>query len=161
MCIVRPGRRWGRTSPGRNQAGLDINLPETDDIVQTVTWKYNTALTTAATPLSEALPWRLFLIMSKKDTQITESSGNVFADLGFEQHEAENLLVRARLMTAIKTYIESEGITQREAAERFNVAQPRISEIYQGKIELFSADKLINMLAQVGRHVEISINEAA
>ena len=99
--------------------------------------------------------------MSKKDTQITESSGNVFADLGFEQHEAENLLVRARLMAAIKAYIEAEGITQREAAERFNVAQPRISEIYQGKIELFSADKLINMLARVGRHVEISINEAA
>ena len=100
-------------------------------------------------------------MMSKKDTQITESSGNVFADLGFEQHEAENLLVRARLMAAIKAYIEAEGITQREAAERFNVAQPRISEIYQGKIELFSADKLINMLARVGQHVEISINEAA
>ena len=99
--------------------------------------------------------------MNKKDRQIIESSGNVFADLGFEPHEAENLLVRARLMVAIKAYIEAEGITQREAAERFNVAQPRISEIYQGKIELFSADKLINMLARVGRHVEISINEAA
>ena len=95
--------------------------------------------------------------MNKKDRQIIESSGNVFADLGFEPHEAENLLVRARLMVAIKAYIEAEGITQREAAERFNVAQPRISEIYQGKIELFSADKLINMLARVGRHVEISI----
>ena len=100
-------------------------------------------------------------MMGKKDRQIIESSGNVFVDLGFERHEAENLLVRARLMAAIKAYIESEGITQREAAERFNVAQPRISEIYQGKIELFSADKLINMLARVGRHVEISINEAA
>ena len=99
--------------------------------------------------------------MGKKDEHITGSSGNVFADLGFDQHEAENLLVRARLMAAIKAYIEAEGITQREAAERFNVAQPRISEIYQGKIELFSADKLINMLARVGRHVEISINQAA
>ena len=95
--------------------------------------------------------------MGRKDKQIIESSGNVFADLGFEQHEAENLLVRASLMAAIKAYIESDGITQREAAERFNVAQPRISETYQGKIELFSADKLINMLARVGRYVEISI----
>ena len=60
---------------------------------------------------------------------------------------------RSRLITAIKTCIESEGITQREATQRFNVAQPRISDIYQGKIELFSADKLINMLARVGRHV--------
>ena len=67
-------------------------------------------------------------------------------------------MARYRLITAIKTCIESEGITQREVAERFNVAQPRISEIYQGKIELFSADKLINMLARVGRHVDISIN---
>ena len=50
---------------------------------------------------------------------------------------------------------------QQEAAERFNVAQPRIGDIYQGRIELFSADKLIDMLARVGRHVEISIKEAA
>ena len=63
-------------------------------------------------------------------------------------------------MAAIKTCIESEGITQREAAERFKAAQPRISNIYQGKIELFSADKLINMLTQGRAHVEISINEA-
>ena len=70
-------------------------------------------------------------------------------------------MARSRLMAAIKTCIEFEGIKQREAAERFNVAQPWISEIYQGKIELFSADKLINMLARVDRQVEISINEAA
>ena len=69
-------------------------------------------------------------------------------------------IVRSRFMAATKTCIESEGITLREPAERFNVAQPRISEIYQGKIELFSADKLINMLARAGRYVEISINEA-
>ena len=99
--------------------------------------------------------------MSKKDKRITKSSGNVFADLGFEQAEAENLLVRSKLMAAIKTYIESEGITQEEAAKRFDVAQPRISEIYQGKIDLFSVDKLINMLARVGQHVEVTIHKAA
>jgi predicted XRE-type DNA-binding protein len=100
-------------------------------------------------------------VMSKKDKRITKSSGNVFADLGFEQAEAENLLVRSKLMAAIKTYIESEGITQEEAAKRFHVAQPRISEIYQGKIDLFSVDKLINMLARVGQHVEVTIHKAA
>lgn len=61
--------------------------------------------------------------MNKKDKQITDSSGNVFADLGFERVEA---------------------------AERFGVAQPRISEIYQGKIELFTIDKLLNMLSTGG-----------
>jgi predicted XRE-type DNA-binding protein len=99
--------------------------------------------------------------MSKRQKLITKSSGNVFADLGFENAEAENLLVRSKLIAAIKAYIESEGITQGEAAKRFNVAQPRISEIYQGKIDLFSVDKLINMLARVGRHVEVTIHKAA
>ena len=99
--------------------------------------------------------------MSKKDKRIIKSSGNVFADLGFEQAEAENLLVRSKLMAAIKTYIESEGIPQEEAAKCFHVAQPRISEIYQGKIDLFSVDKLINMLARVGQHVEVTIHKAA
>lgn len=64
-------------------------------------------------------------------------------------------------MAAIKSYIKSEKITQAEAAKRFGVAQPRISEIYQGKIELFSVDKLNNMLARVGRHVEIRVRKAA
>ena len=99
--------------------------------------------------------------MSKKDKQIIDSSGNVFTDLGFEQAEAENLLVRSRLMAAIKAYIKSEDITQGEAAKSFDVAQPRISEIYQGKIDLFSVDKLINMLARVGQHVEVTIHKAA
>ena len=62
-------------------------------------------------------------------------------------------MLLSRLMAAIKICIGSEGNTQREVAGRFNVAQPRISEIYQGKIELFFADKLINMLARVGWHV--------
>lgn len=98
--------------------------------------------------------------MVETNNQITDSSDNVFADPGFEQVEVENLLVRSKLMAAIKTYIESEDITQGEAAERFGVAQPQISEIYQGKIEMFSVDKLINMLARVGQHVEVTIYEA-
>lgn len=99
--------------------------------------------------------------MKKKRRQVTASSGNVFADLGFDPVEAENLLVRSKLMAEIKSYIESGKLTQAEAAKRFGVAQPRISEIYQGKVELFSVDKLINMLARVGRHVKVTVHKAA
>ena len=42
----------------------------------------------------------------------------------YQQYQID--MERSRLTTAIKTCIESEGITQREAAERFNVAQLRI-----------------------------------
>ena len=51
----------------------------------------------------------------------------------------------------------AEGITQTEAAIRFGVTQPRVSDLVRGKIELFSVDALINMLAAAGHHVEISV----
>lgn len=41
-------------------------------------------------------------------------------------------------MAGVRRIIEAEGITQREAAERFGVTQPRISDLVRGKIELFN-----------------------
>ena len=96
--------------------------------------------------------------MSEK---IIKSSGNVFQDLGFETDEAENLRIRSELMIAIKNYISKKGWTQAEAAEHFGVAQPRISEVFQGKIELFTVDKLINMLSHVGQHISLKITDSA
>lgn len=92
---------------------------------------------------------------------IIPSSGNVFADLGFEPEEAENLRVRADLMIAIKTLIHEKGWTQQEAARQLGVSQPRISEICRGKIGLFTVDKLINLLARAGQQVAVQIFEDA
>ncbi|KPC38491.1 Uncharacterized protein AC496_5540 [Pseudomonas savastanoi pv. glycinea] len=52
-------------------------------------------------------------------------------------------------------------LSQADAAQLFNVTQPRISELQRGKIDLFSVDRLINMLAQGGMHVEVSVKTAA
>ncbi len=93
--------------------------------------------------------------------QIIKSSGNVYADLGFSDEEAENLRIRSELTMAIKAYIKEKGWTQVQAAESFGVAQPRISEIFQGKIDLFSVDKLINMLSRVGQHVSVTVSSQA
>lgn len=88
---------------------------------------------------------------------ITRSTGNVFADLGFPSEEAENLKVRSVLMGSIRSMIEQEQLTQARAAELFGVTQPRISDLVRGKIELFSIDGLVNMLASAGHHVEVSV----
>ena len=98
--------------------------------------------------------------MSRKEP-VTPSSGNVFVDLAFPAEEAGNLRVRADLMIAIKKLIDEEGWSQSEAARHFGVAQPRISEICQAKIELFTVDKLINMLAHVGRQVSVQVADRA
>lgn len=90
-------------------------------------------------------------------TKLTRSTGNVFEDLGFPKAEAENLKVRSALMALIRAIIAEEGLTQARAAKLFGVTQPRISDLVRGKIELFSIDALVNMVAASGRHVAVSI----
>jgi predicted XRE-type DNA-binding protein len=82
--------------------------------------------------------------------KITPSSGNVFADLGFGEEEAERLRIRSSLVIAIRKLIESRGLTQADAAKLFGVTQPRISDLVRGKIDLFSIDSLADMLARAG-----------
>lgn len=82
---------------------------------------------------------------------------NIFSDLGFPGEEAENLKVRSTLMMEIVRVMEARGLKQREAARLFGVSQPRISELVHGKIDQFSIDSLINMLAHAGFHVEVRV----
>jgi predicted XRE-type DNA-binding protein len=40
-----------------------------------------------------------------------------------------------------------------EAAELLGVTQPRVSDLVRGRLDLFSVDSLINMLARLGVRV--------
>ena len=82
--------------------------------------------------------------------KLTRSSGNVFLDLGFPPEEAEHLKVRSDLMIHLCKIIKSRGLKQAEAAKMLGVTQPRISDLFQGRINLFSVDTLIGMLARAG-----------
>ena len=88
---------------------------------------------------------------------ITKGSGNVFADLGFSPAESRNLLIRAQMMTALRNFIEKEGLTQAGAAKGLKVTQPRISDLTRGKISRFSLDTLVNMLTDAGLEVDFRI----
>jgi predicted XRE-type DNA-binding protein len=74
--------------------------------------------------------------------------------------EAENLKLRWALMIALMEHIERRGWTQEEAARRFGVTQPRVSDLMRGKIDLFGLDTLVNMAVAAGLHVELRIAEA-
>lgn len=75
--------------------------------------------------------------------------------------EAENMKLRASLMLALQDRIKASAMTQAQAAKLFGVTQPRISDLMRGKIDLFSIDTLVAMLATAGLHVEMQIAEAA
>ena len=89
--------------------------------------------------------------------KVTPSTGNVFRDLGFRREEAEHLLVRADLMIQVQKLIASRRLKQREAAKLLRVSQPRVSDLLRGRIDLFSTDALIDMLARLGARVRLSV----
>ncbi|MEC4889224.1 MAG: helix-turn-helix transcriptional regulator [Nitrospira sp.] len=89
----------------------------------------------------------------KKKT--TKSSGNVFADLGFDPAEAVVLQMRSNLMSDLRLYIEKQKLTQAEAAKRLGIAQSRVSDLVRGKWDKFSLEMLITLEARLGRTVRV------
>jgi predicted XRE-type DNA-binding protein len=86
---------------------------------------------------------------------------NVFAALESDPAVAENLKIRSQLMSTLSLHIEKLNLTQREAAELFGVNQPRISDLVRGKIERFTIDMLVNMLARAGKHLRVKVTAKA
>jgi predicted XRE-type DNA-binding protein len=92
--------------------------------------------------------------------RVTKSSGNVFEDLAFDTAEAENLKLRAQLMRELEQLIHDARLTQSDAAELLNIHQSRVSDLVRGKIDRFSIDTLVKLLARAGRQVELKVKAA-
>ena len=90
------------------------------------------------------------------DEKIEVGSGNVFADLGFE--DAEERLLRAQLATEITQLIKKKGWTQAQTAERTGLDQPKVSRLLRGQLSGFSADRLFAILNRLGHSVEVRIS---
>jgi len=87
--------------------------------------------------------------------KMTRSTGNVFRDLGFPAEEAEHLRIRSDLLIQLQKAIASRGLKQAEAAKLLGVTQPRVSDVMRSRLDLFSVDTLIDMLARLGIRVRL------
>ena len=76
---------------------------------------------------------------------------------------AASMRVRAELIIAVQRYVEVEasGETQAQAAKHLGLTQPRLNDLLRGRIEKFSLDALVNMLARVGKQVAVKVKKAA
>ena len=90
--------------------------------------------------------------------EISRPYDNVFEALEDDLEVARNLAIQAILMRELERYIEREGLTQAQAAERLGVTQPRISDLVRGKIDLFTIDALINLLARAKLEVQVTVH---
>ena len=95
----------------------------------------------------------------KTRPKIQRGSNNVFLDLGRSPAEAQNLVLRSQLMLEIQQ--AAKGMTQTEAAKQFGVTQPRVNDVLRGRIDKFSLDALVKMLATAGMRIEMRVKKAA
>ena len=84
---------------------------------------------------------------------VSKASANVFADLGFP--DAEELETKAKLAIQITKLIKQQQLTQSEAASELGVDQPRVSDLFNGKLRGFSVYKLMHFVHLLGRKVDI------
>ena len=87
-------------------------------------------------------------------------SENVFKDVGFSEQEAEYRMIRSRLMLEVDRFVKESGLTQREAAKKLGINQPRLNDLLKGKIQKFSIDALVKMLSRIGVHVDVQVRAA-
>lgn len=67
----------------------------------------------------------------------------------------EKTAIKKRLVSAIHDIIRDRGLTQGRAALLMGVSQPRVSDAVCGKVEKFTIDALVEMLARAGCRVEV------
>src|SRR5579859_7234004 len=91
----------------------------------------------------------------KPIARVTQSSGNVFADLGLPNSEQE--LIKAQLTLQIYSILKDSGMTQVEIAKILGVQQPQVSLLLRNRSGNFSVGRLMEFLAALRQDIEITV----
>jgi predicted XRE-type DNA-binding protein len=75
---------------------------------------------------------------------------NIFEAITDSPEEAADMQFRADLILVLRDYFRERAVTQAQIGKMLRIPQPRVSELMTGKVDKFSADKLIGFLASVG-----------
>jgi predicted XRE-type DNA-binding protein len=95
----------------------------------------------------------------KRRPDFEESSGNVFADLGFRNSKQETL--KARLIVEIYRLLSKRGVTPTEAAKLLGTTQEQVSALMRCRPVSVSVGRLMEFLNVLGQDVEVTVKPAA
>jgi predicted XRE-type DNA-binding protein len=70
---------------------------------------------------------------------------------------AEQELLKARLTLQIYRIIKTRGPTQAKAGEILGIRQPHVSALMRNRAGVFSAERLMEFLTQLGQDIEITV----
>lgn len=89
------------------------------------------------------------------EIEVFHGSGNVWEDLGFP--DAKELLAKTELVVAIDRTVRARRLTQAAAAKLMGIDQPKVSKLLHGDYRGFSTHRLMELLAGLGRDVDIVV----
>ena len=104
-----------------------------------------------------------------KSRHVTRAGENVFLEIGFSPKEAKRLLAEAdaridesirlkkQLMDEIAKWMEERNVTQATAATALRISRPRVSDVVNHKVDKFTIDSLVTMLARIGKEVRLAV----
>ena len=95
--------------------------------------------------------------MKNNDVLIEESSGNVFADLGYVN--AEEALLKSNLAQAIVEVIEQQKLSEVDVFTRLGINPLILSKLKRGQLRELGTGELFRFLNLLNQDVEIIISD--
>jgi predicted XRE-type DNA-binding protein len=89
----------------------------------------------------------------------TRSSGNVFADMGFENAEEE--LLKAELTLQIRKAIRDKGLSRQAAAQLIGVSEQQAGALMHNRSGRLSVGRLMQALTRLDRDIEVTVRPKA
>ena len=89
---------------------------------------------------------------------MTAKVKSVYEDLKYAN--ADEMLIKARLVTEIADQLKLRRLTQAEASELLGFSQPKLSNLLRGQFRGVSEKKLMECLTRLGRDIEIVVRPA-
>jgi predicted XRE-type DNA-binding protein len=108
-------------------------------------------MTTNLNPLTQPPLWGI----DENEHTVTPSSGNVYADLGYEN--PEEMLLKAHLVTLLSKAIKAKGLNQYQAADVLGIDQPKVSALVRDQFRGYSLERLFKFFNALDLDVEVYV----
>jgi predicted XRE-type DNA-binding protein len=93
--------------------------------------------------------------MNDEPLELVRGSGNVFADFGYPNADAEQL--KALLAAQIIGVLDDRALTVRKAEDLTGIAAADFSRIRKTKLDRFTIDRLMTILNRLDQDVDVQI----
>jgi predicted XRE-type DNA-binding protein len=93
------------------------------------------------------------MMLNPSDIEFELSSGNVFADIGFDN--AEEMQLKSELVRQINKTIKERELTSIQARDMLNINEEMLSNLSKGRLTELTLENLFRYLNILGRDLEV------